>query len=89
MSRVTQRPFGEPDERVPDCLAIATLAIAKPAKPDQFVDRRFSYRRFRGGIKGDLVSRMEWGPSRLALQGRLWRGAMDSNQCSHQKGGQL
>jgi hypothetical protein len=33
MSRVTQRPFGEPDERVPDGLAIGSLAIAKPAKP--------------------------------------------------------
>ena len=35
MSRVTQRPFGEPDERVPDGLVIGTLAIAKPAKQDQ------------------------------------------------------
>ena len=35
MSRVTQRRFGEPDERVPDRLAIATLAIAQPAKQDQ------------------------------------------------------
>jgi hypothetical protein len=33
MSRVTQRPFGEPDERVPDGLAIGSVAIAKPAKP--------------------------------------------------------
>jgi hypothetical protein len=39
MSRVTQRRFGEPDERVPDGLAIATLAMAKPAEPDQFADR--------------------------------------------------
>ena len=35
MSRVTQRRFGEPDERVPDRLAIASLAIAQPAKHDQ------------------------------------------------------
>jgi hypothetical protein len=39
MSRVTQRPFGEPDERVPDGLAIGSLAIAQPAKTDQFADR--------------------------------------------------
>jgi hypothetical protein len=39
MSRVTERPFGEPDERVFDGLAIATLAIAQPAKQDQFADR--------------------------------------------------
>jgi len=39
MSRVTQRPFGEPDERVPDGLAIGTLAIAQPAKPDQVAYR--------------------------------------------------
>ena len=39
MSRVTERRFGEPDERVFDGLAIATLAIAKPAKLDQFADR--------------------------------------------------
>ena len=35
MSRVTQRRFGEPDERVPDGLAIGSLAIAQPAKQDQ------------------------------------------------------
>jgi hypothetical protein len=35
MSRVTERPFGEPDERVPDGLAIGSLAIAQPAKQDQ------------------------------------------------------
>ena len=39
MSRVTQPPFGEPDERVPDGLAIGTLAIAQPAKQDQVADR--------------------------------------------------
>jgi hypothetical protein len=39
MSRVTQRRFGEPDERVPDGLAIGTLAIAQPAKPGQVADR--------------------------------------------------
>jgi len=39
MSRVTQSPFGEPDERVPDGLAIGALGIAKPAKPGQVADR--------------------------------------------------
>jgi hypothetical protein len=39
MSRVIQRPSDEPDERIPDSSAIGTLAIAKPVKPDQVVDR--------------------------------------------------
>jgi hypothetical protein len=39
MSRVIQHASGEPDERFHDGLAIGTLAIAKPAKPDQFADR--------------------------------------------------
>jgi hypothetical protein len=40
MSRVIQRPSGEPDERRPDGLAIGPLAIAKPAKADQIAYRR-------------------------------------------------
>src|ERR1700736_3118606 len=39
MSRVTQRRFGAPDQRVPDRLAIGTLVIAQPAKPGQVADR--------------------------------------------------
>ena len=39
MSRVTQPPFGEPDQRVPDGLAIGALGIAKLTKQDQVADR--------------------------------------------------
>jgi hypothetical protein len=39
VSRVTERPSGEADKRVPDSLPIGEVAIAKPAKVDQISDR--------------------------------------------------
>jgi hypothetical protein len=39
MSRVTESPSGEPDERVPDGLPIGEVAIAKPTKADQIAER--------------------------------------------------
>jgi hypothetical protein len=41
VSRVTESPSGEPDERVPDCLAIHQFAITEPAEADKIVDRRW------------------------------------------------
>ena len=42
MSRVTERPSGEADDRMRDGLPIGAVAVAQPTKADQVADRRWS-----------------------------------------------
>jgi hypothetical protein len=57
MSRVTERPSGEADKRVPDGFPIREVAVTKPAKADQIADRcRPEHQLYRHGAATSALS---------------------------------
>ena len=67
MSRVTQRPFGEPDERVPDGLAIGTLAGNPGGRTKQFAQCQRLCREAPPDAARRLIELMQSEDERVAL----------------------